>query len=185
MAGNRKKIKNYLIKYKNIQIRDFEIDNICYFNVFSKKYILDKFERLEYNYSTEDSKIYQEINNFRKKNNINQLKSNSAVKLIYYFDKIEHFFSLGNLFQFNNYKTYLFVYPIGEFEYKLRNNDDVIIKILKIKSLNYIIILEKENNEYILIFEEKQYIIKSMNNDIQLSSRSNTSNVLLINNFAI
>ena len=67
MAGNRKKIKNYLIKYKNIQIRDFEIDNICYFNLFSKKYILDKFERLEYNYSTEDSKIYQEINNFRKK----------------------------------------------------------------------------------------------------------------------
>ena len=189
IGHRREKVKKehvFINKFRGFKIDTFEYNNASNFKPLRYSTIQSLLKNnLYYTISPKQANLINIINNFRKKNNINQLKSNSAVKLIYYFDKIEHFFSLGNLFQFNNYKTYLFVYPIGEFEYKLRNNDDVIIKILKIKSLNYIIILEKENNEYILIFEEKQYIIKSMNNDIQLSSRSNTSNVLLINNFAI
>jgi hypothetical protein len=152
IGHRREKVKKehvFINKFRGFKIDTFEYNNASNFKPLRYSTIQSLLKNnLYYTISPKQANLINIINNFRKKNNINQLKSNSAVKLIYYFDKIEHFFSLGNLFQFNNYKTYLFVYPIGEFEYKLRNNDDVIIKILKIKSLNYIIILEKENHKF-------------------------------------
>ena len=41
------------------------------------------------------------------------------------------------------------MYPFGEFEKELLKNNEIIIKIVMKKNLNYIIILEKETNEYI------------------------------------
>ena len=133
-----------------------------------------------YTISSKQENIIKKINNLRKEKNIGKLKYNDIEKLIYYFKKIEHFFSIGNVFQFNNNKTYLFIYPIGEFEKELLKNNEKIIKIILKKNLNYIIILEKETNEYILISEENKNIINSLNNDIPQTNRSN-SNILLVN----
>ena len=144
-------------KFKGFKINNFVFSKAFLFkplNYSTIQYLLQKY--LLYTISSEQNNIINIINNLREKKNISKLKYNNTEMLNDYFEKIDHFFSIGNIFQFNHHKAYLFIYPIGEFKNKLLNNNEIIIKILMKGYLNNIIILQKENNEYILIFEENK-----------------------------
>ena len=100
--------------------------------------------------------IIKLINKKREEYNIDKLKYNFNENLYDYFlfDKHKKFFKFKNINKLDN-KNYLFIYPKGEFKKILINNNRNIIKIFLIDYLNYILILEKGNNEYILIYQKK------------------------------
>ena len=86
------------------------------------------------------------------------------LKIIYATKHIT-FYSFGNIFKLSKNK-YLFIYPIGEFKNRLINKDENINNILLYDSLNYIMIMEKENKEYILIYRSLYYF---ENNNFDIS----------------
>ena len=83
------------------------------------------------------------INELRENNNLNKLICNKIQDL-------NDFFREKN----SNNNRYLFTYHFGEFKNKLLTKDEKIIKILLIKELKYIMILQKEKSEFIFIYSD-------------------------------
>ena len=55
-----------------------------------------------------------------------------------------------------NNDSHIFIYSLGEFKNKLVKKEEDIIKILLKKNFRYIIILEKEHQEYIFLYSERE-----------------------------
>ena len=148
------KIRYYLKKYKNIQIRQHYIENFNYFKENQKEYISEIFRELEYDYSKEDSKIFQTINNFREKNNLAKLtkKNNlpgfikNEISEVILFDS-KHLFKLVN-------NKYLLKYELNKFNDYFKNNNEELINVLLKEHLTSINILTQGNIQYILLNEE-------------------------------
>ena len=153
------KDKKYILsKYKEFKINKFDIpkgfnnmDQIERINFFKKNE-----KRFIYSIEKDKMEIIKLINKKREEYNIDKLKYNFNENLYDYFlfDKHKKFFKFKNINKLDN-KNYLFIYPKGEFKKILINNNRNIIKIILIDYLNYILILEKGNNEYILIYQKK------------------------------
>ena len=138
-----KETEYYLTKYRNIQIKEFNIEIFNYFEVSQKQYISNNLKYLEYDYSEYDSKIFREINDFREKNNLTKftIKYNlpdfiiNEISEIFLF-KSQHLFKLGK-------NKYLFKYELGKFDYYFLSNNKELINMLLKKDLNTINIIEK------------------------------------------
>ena len=122
------KTKYYLIRYKNIYLDRFYINDFETFKKNQKKYILNIWQLLNNKYLKEDLKIIETINNFREKNNLRKLKRkyglpdfiiNEISEVILF--KSQHLFKLPN-------NKYLLKYKFGKFNDYFKNNDEELIK---------------------------------------------------------
>ena len=153
----------FLIKHKGFKINDYPLPSI--FMTFSYKERITYIEKNEYffKYSLKDENVelIRLINEFREQNNLKRLIFNKLQNL-------KDFFKDRNLFK----EKFLFEYPIGEFKKLFEEKKENIIEILINENLNNILILEKDNKEYIFIYsccEDKNntnFIIK-VDEDVQ------------------
>jgi len=164
----------FLIKYKGFKINDYPLPfNFNSMNISEKIKFFEKNEYfLKYTLSNEKIELITLINEMRKKNNVKKLIYNKQQNLKDYFKEQK----------FSNEK-YILKYPIGEFKKKLLKNDKYASKILLKKNLNYMMILEKERNEYINLYsngndKEDINLIDKTDNVIE----NNLENFLIINN---
>ena len=112
-------------------------------NFQNKMKILQNNENFfEYTLTDEHIELIHLINEFREKNNMDKLICNKN-------EKLNEFFYERNS---NKNEHYYFIDLLGEFKNKLLKKDENIIKVLLIRELKYIIILEKEKDEYIFIY---------------------------------
>ena len=134
----------FLIKYKGYKINEYPLPSK--FNLMNIREKLDILVKNEYFYkytlNDEMIKLIELINEFREKNGLNKFIYNKIENLYDYFNR-------KNL----NIKKYLFIKPFGEFKNNLLKNDENITKILLIKNLNCIMLLEKDKNEYVFIYQ--------------------------------
>ena len=138
----------FLLKYKEFKINDFPLpSNFNKVKLKEKLLILEnKASFFKYTLNDKEIELIYLINELRENNNLNKLICNKIQDL-------NDFFREKN----SNNNKYLFVYPFGEFKNILLTKDKRITKILLIKELKYIIILEKELNEYIFIYSDKNH----------------------------
>ena len=145
----------FLTKYKGFKINAFPLPSrINKLNSKEKFLILkNNVSSFKYTLNDENIELIYLINELRVNNNLNKLICNKN-------ENLNDFFREKNS---KYYRKYLFNYSLGEFKTKLLTKDEKITNILLDKQLKYIMILEKEKNEYILIYSDKykRYFFKS------------------------
>ena len=105
-------------------------------------------------FSIMNENIIPLINNFRIENQIEKLcfdETNDFKDLI--FDRFSEpiIFNDENIFKLSN-ESYLLKYPFNEFETRFNKREQNIINIILNDYLNKIIIIEKNNVQYIFLF---------------------------------
>ena len=135
----------FLIKYKGFKINDYPFpSNFNSLSFPEKMNIFRKKESyLKYSLSNESIQLINSINKLREKNNINLLIYNKLENLNTFFQEVK-----------SRNEKHTFIYPKGKFKNKINKNNEDIIKILLKESFRYIIILEKELNEYIFLYSK-------------------------------
>ena len=120
-----------------------------------KEFILNNKNRYIINITENEKDLVSLINKYRKENNIDELVYDKKI----FFDELiidkysEHILVKNeNIFKLSN-TNYLFRYPVGEFAKKFNERNKDIINILLKVSLNKIIIIIKNNIEFINIFK--------------------------------
>ena len=158
-AGNSvaKRKKIILTKFRDIEINNFNLpDDFNKWNKTKKKeFILNNKNRYIINITENEKDLVSLINKYRKENNIDELVYDKK----FFFDELiidkysEHILVKNeNIFKLSN-TNYLFRYPVGEFTKKFNERNKDIINILLKVSLNKIIIIIKNNIEFINIFK--------------------------------
>ena len=158
-AGNSvaKRKKIILTKFRDIEINNFNLpDDFNKWNKTKKKeFILNNKNRYIINITENEKDLVSLINKYRKENNIDELVYDKKI----FFDELiidkysEHILVKNeNIFKLSN-TNYLFRYPVGEFAKKFNERNKDIINILLKVSLNKIIIIIKNNIEFINIFK--------------------------------
>ena len=146
----------FLIKYKGFKINDYPIPSNFNLLSFPEKmnFFLKNESYLKYSINKKNIKLINSINELRKKNKMNLL----------IYNKLEN---LNTFFQEKKSKNenYTFIYPLGKFKKKVNKNDEEVIKILLKESFRYIIILQKELNEYIFLYSKSEEKSKIKDND--------------------
>ena len=178
----RNKIYKYILKkIKGIKIEDKEInkDFLKKNKIEQKRYILGILDNLEYQHTDSQTQIINLINFNRglqripkllqeKKFNELIIKGNSEVTLFLF----NHIFKIKN-------NTYLFKYKKGEFYNNLKKNDKEILKILSIVQLNKVEVFEKDNYEFILVYNDNDILRVGIN--LRTGSDYSERNVFIYN----
>ena len=165
----------YIKKFQGIEINTLEIDN--YFDKMNseekKNYILSKTEKMTFKKNKNKDSIIlikSKINKYRKENKLDKLE---------YIDSLPEFiihgnslvkFTLNNIFKIGK-KKYLFKYPSGEFLNLLNKKNKNILDILSLDYLNKIKIIIKEDNEYILVYDDRNDEHSEVSSNISFSER--------------
>ena len=159
--------ENILKTFRDIKINDFKLPvNFTKKNEYQKiQYILQTKCRYEISISQNQKYLISLINSYRKSKKISELNYDKEIgfdDLIFdnYSEPI--LFNKKNIFKCPN-KNYLFKFPINEFKKKFINKDKKIIQILSYNYLKKIIIIEKDNNEYIFLFKAKNNYSRNNN----------------------
>ena len=162
----------FLIKHKGFKINDYPLPSK--FKTFSYKERISYIEKNEYffKYSLNDENVelIRLINEFREQNNLKRLIFNKLQNL-------NDFFKGRDLFK----EKFLFEYPIGEFKNLFEERKENVIEILIKENLYNILILEKENKEYIFIYSNCEDKNKT-NFIIKVNEGVQTENFHIINN---
>lgn len=120
-----------------------------------RKFVINNYKNMTYSNNNRQINLIKSINEFRKKNNLNELSKDNFKRIPDYImkkyteveiNKDENSFKLNNDF-------YLIKFLEGEFENKFKNNelDADMSNILRNKELNHIKIITKNNFEYIFL----------------------------------
>ena len=167
----------FLTKHKGIKINDYPLpSNFISLKSSDKIKILENSEYfLKYTLNDKNIELINLINELRHENNLSKLIYNKVQNLIDYF-KVNQ----------SSCEKNLLINLKGEFKDKILSKDDDIIKKVLQKNLKYIMILEKDENEYILIYSfyndnsnlsvnkinniEKFHIVKNIIPEIEISS---------------
>ena len=165
------KKKLVLTKFRGIEISEFELPE--YFDTLSnndkKKFILKNKNYYKIDISGYNKNLIFLINKFRKENNIDELIFD---KIIFYKDLIidnytEPIFEANkNIFKLSD-TNYLFKFPVGVFIKIFKERKMNINNILLKDNLKKIIIIIKDNFEYINLFTPKKKR-KDIYNDIHI-----------------
>ena len=133
----------FLTKHKGIKINDYPLpSNFISLKSNDKIKILENSEYfLKYTLNDKNIELINLINELRHENNLSKLIYNKVQNLIDYF-KVNQ----------SSCEKNLLINLKGEFKDKILSKDDDIIKKVLQKNLKYIMILEKDENEYILIY---------------------------------
>ena len=133
----------FLTKHKGIKINDYPLpSNFISLKSCDKIKILENSEYFfKYTLNDKNIELINLINELRHENNLSKLIYNKVQNLIDYF-KVNQ----------SSCEKNLLINLKGEFKDKILSKDDDIIKKVLQKNLKYIMILEKDENEYILIY---------------------------------
>ena len=133
----------FLTKHKGIKINDYPLpSNFISLKSCDKIKILENSEYfLKYTLNDKNIELINLINELRHENNLSKLIYSKVQNLIDYF-KVNQ----------SSCEKNLLINLKGEFKDKILSKDDDIIKKVLQKNLKYIMILEKDENEYILIY---------------------------------
>ena len=133
----------FLTKHKGIKINDYPLpSNFISLKSSDKIKILENSEYfLKYTLNDKNIELINLINELRHENNLSKLIYSKVQNLIDYF-KVNQ----------SSCEKNLLINLKGEFKDKILSKDDDIIKKVLQKNLKYIMILEKDENEYILIY---------------------------------
>ena len=148
---------NILTKFRDIKINDFllsaDFENV---NDYEKRnYVLNNKNNYKIKTSQKQKDLIYSINQFRIENNIDRLTYNEIINFKdIIFDNYSEpiFYDYENIFKFSN-GNYLLKYPINDFETRFKNKENNIVQILLNYYLDKIIIIEKDNFEYIFLFQ--------------------------------
>ena len=148
----------FLTKHKGIKINDYPLPS----NFMSLK-SSDKIKILE---NSEYFLKYNLINELRHENNLSKLIYNKVQNLIDYF-KVNQ----------SSCEKNLLINLKGKFKDKILSKDNDIIKKVLQKNFKYIMILEKDENEYILI-----YSFYNNNSNLSVNKINNIEKFHIVNN---
>ena len=158
----------FLTKHKGIKINDYPLpSNFISLKSSDKIKILENSEYfLKYTLNDKNIELINLINELRHENNLSQLIYNKVQNLIDYF-KVNQ----------SSCEKNLLINLKGEFKDKILSKDDDIIKKVLQKNLKYIMILEKDENEYILI-----YSFYNDNSNLSVNKINNIEKFHIVNN---
>ena len=158
----------FLTKYKGIKINDYPLpSNFISLKSCDKIKILENSEYfLKYTLNDKNIELINLINKLRHENNLSKLIYNKVQNLIDYF-KVNQ----------SSCEKNLLINLKGEFKDKILSKDDDIIKKVLQKNLKYIMILEKDENEYILI-----YSFYNNNSNLSVNKINNIEKFHIVNN---
>ena len=158
----------FLTKHKGIKINDYPLpSNFISLKSSDKIKILENSEYfLKYTLNDKNIELINLINELRHENNLSQLIYNKVQNLIDYF-KVNQ----------SSCEKNLLINLKGEFKDKILSKDDDIIKKVLQKNLKYIMILEKDENEYILI-----YSFYNNNSNLSVNKINNIEKFHIVNN---
>ena len=158
----------FLTKHKGIKINDYPLpSNFISLKSSDKIKILENSEYfLKYTLNDKNIELINLINELRHENNLSQLIYNKVQNLIDYF-KVNQ----------SSCEKNLLINLKGEFKDKILSKDDDIIKKVLQKNLKYIMILEKDENEYILI-----YSFYNDNSNLSVNKINNIEKFYIVNN---
>ena len=178
IRGYRLVLKIIINEYRGFKVDDYFLDID-----FKKKKKEEQKEilinsKFTYTLSEEQKELIESINEFRLNNNLEPFRYNTEEDLDDYFVIIntKKFPIFKNIFEIDRNK-YLFIYPINEFKNNFENNDINILNILKIQTLNQILIFENQGNQHILVYNSCQ-ICRSrtnLNNNINITRETERS----------
>ena len=174
----------FLNKINGIQINDIEISEsfLKKNKKEQKKYILSIFDKLEYKYSDSQTKIINLINFNRDIKRIPKLLPVKSVNRLIIEGNTEISLLFNHVFKLKKDK-YLFKYQKGEFYKNLQKNNDEIIKILSIIQLNKVEMFEKDNYEYIIVYNDNEYL--SIGANLRTPHIEKTERKVFIHNMSI
>ena len=151
---------NILKEFRKIKIDDFKLpENFNEMKEYSRKrYIINNKNRFEIFNPIDKEDLINAINDFRTENNIKKLIYDER---IYFEDLVFDKYSEHILFDSkHNYKmsskNYLFIYPINEFKKRFNKKEKNIINILLSKNFARILIIEKDNDEFIFLYKSQK-----------------------------
>ena len=158
----------FLTKHKGIKINDYPLpSNFISLKSSDKIKILENSEYfLKYTLNDKNIELINLINELRHENNLSKLIYNKVQNLIDYF-KVNQ----------SSCEKNLLINLKGEFKDKILSKDDDIIKKVLQKNLKYIMILEKDENEYILI-----YSFYNNNSNLSVNKINNIEKFHIVNN---
>ena len=158
----------FLTKHKGIKINDYPLpSNFISLKSSDKIKILENSEYfLKYTLNDKNIELINLINELRHENNLSKLIYNKVQNLIDYF-KVNQ----------SSCEKNLLINLKGEFKDKILSKDDDIIKKVLQKNLKYIMILEKDENEYILI-----YSFYNNNSNLSANKINNIEKFHIVNN---
>ena len=170
------------------EFRKFKINEIFFDTDFNSKNIEEQRKIIKdccfnYSLSQQQKELINLINNFREKNNCDLLKYNEDENINDYFKEVKpkRLYNYETIISLDTNKS-LFTFPINEFKNHFLKNDKDILNILKNGLLNQILILEKGNKEYILVYHSKQNNTEPiLYVGIRVNENPETSNNLLKN----
>ena len=179
---HKKEINVAIIKkFRGFKINEYKYTTLKTFGKLDKIDTGSIKKHLIYDLNKNQILLILKINELRIKKNLNELKyerSQYFYEFFNYYKKLNCFFYDIN--KLDN-KSYLFIYPKNEFEKKISEKEKEIIDILSKDCFNHIMILEKDLNEYILIY---YFYDKNQNNiEEEISFESESKNILHINNY--
>ena len=158
----------FLTKHKGIKINDYPLpSNFISLKSCDKIKILENSEYfLKYTLNDKNIELINLINELRHENNLSKLIYSKVQNLIDYF-KVNQ----------SSCEKNLLINLKGEFKDKILSKDDDIIKKVLQKNLKYIMILEKDENEYILI-----YSFYNDNSNLSVNKINNIEKFHIVNN---
>ena len=158
----------FLTKHKGIKINDYPLpSNFISLKSSDKIKILENSEYfLKYTLNDKNIELINLINELRHENNLSKLIYNKVQNLIDYF-KVNQ----------SSCEKNLLINLKGEFKDKILSKDDDIIKKVLQKNFKYIMILEKDENEYILI-----YSFYNNNSNLSVNKINNIEKFYIVNN---
>jgi hypothetical protein len=157
MLGSDSKLKIIINEFRGFKVNDYILDiNFKNNSREEQKEILLNCN-FKYTLSEELIELIKSINEFRINNNLEILKYK-------YNEDLNDYFVITNTKKFPKFKNiieidenkYLFIYPIYMFESNFANDDLNILNILKIQTLNRILIFETQRNQHILVYDSRK-----------------------------
>lgn len=152
----KKEINNFfLISFQNIKIIPFKLPKIFHKmkNIDKKHYIINNIKNAQMIIPQEQKEIIDLINILRINNNLPKFQLDVKFQDCYIKEPSElMLFPYRNIFKINS-RNYLLKLNKNDLKIKINNNIEI-VNVLLNKDLNKINIIEKDNFEYINIYED-------------------------------
>ena len=170
--GQHNKIR-YLLLFKDIKIKKYEIPDNLESIENKRKYFESKVNDLEIEYSRTDLNLIESINNYRQKNNLNDLIIDCKIPNFIIKESTEIILSASNIIKISNIK-YLFRLNIEDDFEKIKEDENINNILLK-PFLNKINIAQQGKIKYMTVYEDfdnKNYEV------IQIKDKLENENLL-------
>ena len=159
-VGIDNQISCTLISFNRIKINEYQLPyNFHHFSKTERKNcILQYYNEFDCFITDKQIELINLINDLREEKNIQKLEIDKKIimqNLIFENNSEIVLLKEKNIFKISN-KKFVFKYPIGEFENKIRNKNSKIINILLKDNLNHIQIYNQGKNECIFIYDSNE-----------------------------